>query len=170
MELVYILVLETRFYRFESCIGHSTGRSGKVCIKLYSFIWTSEVLQMVQFLNSGEVGILHKCRSAQIGKGVCLKNRYLCRFESDLRYWILYPNICRIGLMVRQEIPNLLMWVRFLHPVPCPGNSVEECFATNEEDGGSNPSQGAWQTLKSLLLYKEIEVKSLLYPYEIYHT
>ena len=24
-----------------------------------------------------------------------------------------------------------------------PGNSVEECFATNEEDGGSNPSQGA---------------------------
>ena len=45
--------------------------------------------------------------------------------------------------MVRQEIPNLLMWVRFLHPVPCPGNSVEECFATNEEDGGSNPSQGA---------------------------
>ena len=45
--------------------------------------------------------------------------------------------------MVRQETPNLLMWVRFLHPVPCPGNSVEECFATNEEDGGSNPSQGA---------------------------
>ena len=27
MELEYILVLETRFYRFESCIGHSLGYS-----------------------------------------------------------------------------------------------------------------------------------------------
>ena len=32
---------------------------------------------MVQFLNSGEVAVFHKCRSAQIGIGVCLKNR-LC--------------------------------------------------------------------------------------------
>ena len=31
----------------------------------------------------------------------------------------------------------------------CPGNSVEECFATNEEVGGSNPSQGAISNLNS---------------------
>ena len=106
MELVYILVLETRFYRFESCIGH----------------------------------------------------------------WILYPNICRIGLMVRQEIPNLLMWVRFLHPVP------NVLLAQWNRAVGYEPMCREFKSLKGRLTFLRksyillIEVKSLLYPYEVYHT
>ena len=65
--------------------------------------------------------------------------------------------------MVRQEIPNLLMWVRFLHPVPCPGNSVEECFATNEEDGGSNPSQGVGH-------FPKCPLRLLLCPKVVYNS
>jgi hypothetical protein len=82
------------------------------------------------------------CRSAQIGIGVCLKNR-LC-VGSSPTFGIGYniQILCGIRLMVRQELPNLLMWVRFLHSVPARLTQRTECFATNEEVIGLTPISG----------------------------
>lgn len=50
----------------------------------------------------------------------------------------------RVGLMVRCRSPKPCDGGSNPSPfAKYPGNSVEECFATNEEDGGSNPPQGA---------------------------
>ena len=98
-----------------------------------AFHWTQwkGVCKIVQFykplkyckwFNSLTLGRLQYFTNAPVVKLVntvdSKSTTSVCRFESDWGHWILYPNICRIGLMVRQEIPNLLMWVRFLHPVP----------------------------------------------------
>ncbi len=72
--------------------------------------------------------------------------------------------------MVRQEIPNLLMWVRFLHPVP------NVLLAQWNRAVGYEPMCREFKSLKGRLTFLRksyillIEVKSLLYPYEVYHT
>ena len=72
--------------------------------------------------------------------------------------------------MVRQEIPNLLMWVRFLHPVP------NVLLAQWIRAVGYEPMCREFKSLKGRLTFLRksyillIEVKSLLYPYEVYHT
>ena len=71
MELVYILVLETRFCRFESCIGHSTGRSG-----LFDIRYSKYRCDLYTRFEGASPSLL-KCRSDPIGRGVRLKSEML---------------------------------------------------------------------------------------------
>ena len=87
--------------------------------------------------------------SGVIGSHVALRKQCLIAygFKSLLSYFTIKLKkfmivLCGIRLMVRQEIPNLLMWVRFLHSAPARLTQRIEYFPTKKKVVGLNPTSG----------------------------